>query len=893
MIWLIIPTNVRKNFRACVFVEERGGGGSRYLFLWVFLPPPSLLLLHDDAAPLGLRLLRSSHLGARLLRQRHKLADLAVLRLAGVDGFLLRAGILGTQGVEVLAQARDRLVEERVQLVRLRLRKVLLLDHVVDREPLQARRQQHGSLRHRQAHAGLPARHLEHASVEVDGGQERDEVEDHRAVHHLPGEGRQALQVPRRHLAQQLRLRQLRHAAHRAAAVVERLDLRLHAGGVGNDAEGGDDADAAEGDGEKAEEALREVGAVLVDPRLRVVVAAVEGAEHDHRVLAGEVVLALAQVHRLELALLEPVVEQLGGQAVAHTEVVALLRPAVRQPVQEVRQLLPRTDREVADGTVLVAAAVLGVAALVVALLAHLPQRAHLAVVVLRQQAHGAAAVLLAREVRDDGDADDPHAAQLGEGGLLEVLAERVRDEVAAGTRPLAEVRLELVAGDAALGAHLDDGVDVGHAALRALRVEQGEQVVRRCVGQQLKVVGLVLVVGGDVQGNHALQKRLGRRVVREQRVPLHVEQLQLVRVHRRRRLRAGLGVQAQHLVQPRLDGVAAAVPDRLRQLHLLHDPPLAVPAARGDARLLLQVGEQLQGEGTARALVAGDGGREEEQVGAHQRLHERQGDGGRLVDDDKLRLRELRGVCGQDVLDGLAVLAEDVDADDGGAQLGGLGLHDLEVLALLVAHLLQTLHDKLEQGLHVVGGRRGDEDVGVTLRDGARGGQTQSSGLSASTSRGHSGGCGKALLRDGLHHRQHGRGLLQGDAGLHERAHDRVLLQLLLEQLQLALLVREDVLLHGLQRLASLRRERQHLELVVDAEEGGTVRKREQEALVEARHDGRVARVAVPLVHVHRERVELLQGAERADQQHDAAAALDRLHRPREQVGRQRLEVL
>ena len=50
----------------------------------------------------------------------------------------------------------------------------------------------------------------------------------------------------------------------------------------------------------------------------------------------------------------------------------------------------------------------------------------------------------------------------------------------------------------------------VGKRTLRALRVEQGEQVVRRCVGQQLKVVGLVLVVGGDVQGNHALQKRLG-----------------------------------------------------------------------------------------------------------------------------------------------------------------------------------------------------------------------------------------------------------------------------------------------------------------------------------------------------------------------------------------------
>jgi hypothetical protein len=45
--------------------------------------------------------------------------------------------------------------------------------------------------------------------------------------------------------------------------------------------------------------------------------------------------------------------------------------------------------------------------------------------------------------------------------------------------------------------------------------------------------------------------------------------------------------------------------------------------------------------------------------------------------------------------------------------------------------------------------------------------------------------------------------------------------------------------------------------------------------------------------VHVHGERVELLERRHRLEQQHDDAAALDRLDGAREQVGRQRLKVL
>ena len=45
--------------------------------------------------------------------------------------------------------------------------------------------------------------------------------------------------------------------------------------------------------------------------------------------------------------------------------------------------------------------------------------------------------------------------------------------------------------------------------------------------------------------------------------------------------------------------------------------------------------------------------------------------------------------------------------------------------------------------------------------------------------------------------------------------------------------------------------------------------------------------------VHIHGQAVQLRQRAHATQQQHDDAATLHRLHRARQQIGRQRLEVL
>jgi hypothetical protein len=68
------------------------------------------------------------------------------------------------------------------------------------------------------------------------------------------------------------------------------------------------------------------------------------------------------------------------------------------------------------------------------------------------------------------------------------------------------------------------------------------------------------------------------------------------------------------------------------------------------------------------------------------------------------------------DVLDGLAVVAEDVDANDGLVELRVSGLNELVVDVLLVFERVEALEDKVEQGLEILGRGRGDEDVRVAF---------------------------------------------------------------------------------------------------------------------------------------------------------------------------------
>ena len=82
------------------------------------------------------------------------------------------------------------------------------------------------------------------------------------------------------------------------------------------------------------------------------------------------------------------------------------------------------------------------------------------------------------------------------------------------------------------------------------------------------------LVVRRDVEGHQALEERLGRAVVREERVAVDAVQVTWRR-HRtagRDRLDDGR-VEAQQPVEPRLDGVGGRVADRLRQRHLVQHP--------------------------------------------------------------------------------------------------------------------------------------------------------------------------------------------------------------------------------------------------------------------------------------------------------------------------------
>ena len=78
------------------------------------------------------------------------------------------------------------------------------------------------------------------------------------------------------------------------------------------------------------------------------------------------------------------------------------------------------------------------------------------------------------------------------------------------------------------------------------------------------------------------------------------------------------------------------------------------------------------------------DSGAEEHQVGAQQLFDDGQRDGGRLVDDQQLRLVAALVVLRLDVLDGLAVVAEDVHAHDRLAERRVGGLHQVVVDVLL-----------------------------------------------------------------------------------------------------------------------------------------------------------------------------------------------------------------
>ena len=200
--------------------------------------------------------------------------------------------------------------------------------------------------------------------------------------------------------------------------------------------------------------------------------------------------------------------------------------------------------------------------------------------------------------------------------------------------------------------------------------------------------------------------------MVRKQRVAVHEVHVTVARQRQpgrqpvRRR-----GVQAQQRHEPRFDGVVGVVPDGFPELHFVQ---LATGSAEGSAvqraaarsstcagastgtgtgtgtgtlgscsgalgsrssRTRPRVGRrrndtaapqfanELQGQRPASAFVAVDSGRHEHQVVAQQRPDDGQRNGGGFVNDDQLGLGQLYVVLRLDVLDGLPVFLEDVDA--------------------------------------------------------------------------------------------------------------------------------------------------------------------------------------------------------------------------------------
>lgn len=208
-----------------------------------------------------------------------------------------------------------------------------------------------------------------------------------------------------------------------------------------------------------------------------------------------------------------------------------------------------------------------------------------------------------------------------------------------------------------------------------------------------------VHVVRRAVERHEALQERLGGAVAGEEGVPVDRVQLALPRVGQPGGAQPGQrrsAVQAEQRVEPGLEGVARGVAHRLGEAHLAEEAPrgcggsrrrpaAAAAAVRVGGRAVAQLGDEFEAEGSAGALVAVDGGAEEHEVGAEHGAHQRQRDGGRLVDHQQLRGGAGAGaVLRGHVLHRLAVGAEQVHAHNRLAERGVGGLHQLVVQVLL-----------------------------------------------------------------------------------------------------------------------------------------------------------------------------------------------------------------
>ncbi|CRK36922.1 hypothetical protein BN1708_007250 [Verticillium longisporum] len=801
------------------------------------------------------------------------------LRQLGLDG-------LGDEGREVRRHLAEDLDEHGEEL--LRGQRELRRDDV-EILALLADGQQNGLLHAREPNVGLEA------AGEVEVGDGGDEVEDDVVVEHVVRIRLETLQVERRHEPVKVRLVEGRGLllVELGAEVRRLVNAQRH-----------DGRERAELVRQQREETLVEVAREGTDPR--PVAAILERSQHDAGVLASQVVGRLSQVHGREGRPL-PELVQLLGEAVADANVVEQLGLLFGELGEQGRHLVDVANlnvvlEEVRVLELLVRDASDGVLHDNVLLV----QARELALVEVCEELQRLGTVAHAHVLGVRGNAHNAGSGQRGKVLILELLADQPGDEIT--RRPLAPAQRveDALPADLTLERHLDDtqGLRKALVFLRNGRHEDVE-LVRRGVAHQLQIVGRVLVVAGDVQRDHLLQELFGNGVEGEEGIAVDLEELALRRV--RAALAADLGpgqgrVQAEEGVEPLLDGVALGVTNRLRECDL------AQRAASLETRRLL-LGSAARGTvsdgGVAvgrrawprllTTLVTVDGGGHKDEVGTHELADEGQRNGGGLIDDDQLGLAKNVSVLRPDVLDGLAVLPVDVDANNRLVEVGVRGLNDRVVGVVGVAQGVKTLEDELEERLQVLWRGRRDENVAVSVGHGGSDGHTHGSRL-ATTSRRRQGDCAaQRLLGNGVDECQEGLGLVDSLGEGNQGADWLGILKRLLHAVQLLLGFAHRLIQVGRRqgRNVFAARDGQNVHLVVNDKTRVAAAERQDEALVKAGNDVVVGLGTVPVVDVHGQVVELLQAVHTLEQQDDEAATLNRLHGLGENVGRQCLEVL
>ncbi|EEQ41504.1 hypothetical protein CLUG_05633 [Clavispora lusitaniae ATCC 42720] len=633
---------------------------------------------------------------------------------------------------------------------------------------------------------------------------------------------------------------------------------------------------------QQADESAAEVARKRREPRR----LAAQRMEHHACVLACKSVGRLAQVHRHEAGTLPETVQQ-RRQAVRHAHVVQVARRRLRESQEQRRQ---RRGVAQADLVLERGARKLGVGDTGNGLFHHVVLRdvGELALEVVLQQRERSRAVAHSSIVRVCGYANHTGAAQRRKLVVSESSRHEPRNQVAASALSSRQSRPHALLRDSALQGQSHHAERVGNAAVASLsRRQEHVESVRRRVAHQSEVVGRVLVVRRHVERHHAVQKRLRHRVVREQRVSVHTEERALVRVRCSSRSFGHTGVETQELVEPLLHRVARRVPDGLVEHHFTERS--ARVGGVGSRRFFPQSSDQLQRQRAAGAFVAVDGGRHEHEVGPQETAHDGERNRRGLVHNDKLRSAQKVVVGWGNVSHGSAVGAFDVDTNDGLVERRVGQSHGVVVGVLGVAQGVEAAEHKLEKRLQVFRRRRRHKNVGVAVGNGRGNGNAERRRLASTTACRQRHGAAQAFLRNDIHKRQDGSGSVDGLQERHERARGSHLGKRLLQQVEFCLCL---VLGRRQRHDVFPAQNRQNIQLVVHHQARGAQAQRQQEALVETRHHVAVRLGPVPRVHVHGHGVESFQGRHGLQENHHKTAAFNGLDRPRQQVGRERLEV-